>query len=87
MKKTDIIAIFKAIKVCKKYKEDAAADMLIDILDDYISADPSEKMPESMTQKDADALGDAINICDNIGKYGTGDILLDIIHKYLYHED
>lgn len=82
MEKTDIIAIFEAIKVCKMYKEDGAADMLIDILDNYISVDPSENAPETMTDAHADIIGNAINICDKLKKYGTGDILLDVINKH-----
>ena len=86
MVKTDIIAIFEAIKICKMYKENAAADMLIDILDDYISADPLENTSDPMTDEHADIIGEALNICDKIGKYGTGDILLDIINKHQTNE-
>lgn len=87
MEKTDIIAIFEAIKICKMYNEDYAADMLIDILDDYTSADPLENTSNPMTDEHADIIGEAINICDKIGKYGTGDILLDVINNHRIDED
>ena len=82
MEKTDIIAIFEAIKVCKMYNEEDVADKLIDILDEHASADPSENVPEKMTEAHADIIGEAINVCDRLGEYGAGDNLFDVINNH-----
>lgn len=82
MDNNDIIGIIEAIKVCKMYSEEFAADLLTDVIVDYLREDPPEIIAEPMTVEHADIIGDAINICDSLGKYGTGDALFDVLNNH-----